>query len=221
MIAVAAPPQVVTYRSLVREPGYCSLTTRSSGLTPGKRGLSPSIEKRSAACTILGALPVSLYPLAASSASAECWSLRLGSMRVDILRRFRRLSQSSSSSSALSPSESKATRSLSVAGERMRLRPFAGGARKPFSSEEVKGLLLARERPLAGLGVPLATIDDVEGRGELLVPVARLPFTGVLGFLGTSTLTVRIFGFGSVFGVNLGCLENILTEVSTSWLAGR
>jgi hypothetical protein len=85
----------------------------------------------------------------------------------------------------------------------------------------VKGLLLARERPLAGLGVPLATIDDVEGRGELLVPVARLPFTGVLGFLGTSTLTVRIFGFGSVFGVNLGCLENILTEVSTSWLAGR
>lgn len=142
-------------------------------------------------------------------------------MRVDILRRFRRLSQSSSSSSALSPSESKATRSLSVAGERMRLRPFAGGARKPFSSDEVNGLLLALERPLASLLVPLATIDDVEGRGELLEPVARVPFVGVLGFFGTSTLTVRIFGFGSDLGVNLGCLENMLSEGSTAWLAGR
>lgn len=103
----------------------------------------------------------------------------------------------------------------------MRLRPFASGARKPFSSEEVKGLLLARERPFTGLGMPLATIDDVEGRGELLVPVARLPFTGVLDLFGTSTLTVRIFGFGSVFGVNLGCLENMLIDMSTTWLAGR
>lgn len=213
----------MTCLSLVREPGYCSLTTSSSGSASGNQGLSPcSIETTSAACMILGALPVSLYPFAASSASAECCSLRLGSMRVDILRRFRRLSQSSSSSSALSPSESKATRSLSVAGERMRLRPFAGGARRPFSSDEVKGLLLARARPLASLLVPLATIDDdVEGRGELLEPVARVPFTGVLGFFGTSTLTVRIFGFGSVLGVNLGCLENMLSEESAAWLAGR
>lgn len=81
--------------------------------------------------------------------------------------------------------------------------------------------MLAREGPLAGLGVPLATIVEVEGRGELLVPVVRLPFTGVLGFLGTSTLTVRIFGFGSVFGVNLGCLENILRWAGATWLAGR
>lgn len=103
----------------------------------------------------------------------------------------------------------------------MRLRPFTGGARRPFSSEEAKGLLLARERPLAGFGVPLATIDDVEGRGELLVPVARLPFTGVLDLFDTSTLTVRIFGFGRVFGVNLGCLENMLRDMSTTWLAGR
>lgn len=147
--------------------------------------------------------------------------MRSGSRRVDILRRFKRFSQSSSSSSALSPSESKATRSLSVAGERMRLRPFAGGARKPFSSDEVKGLLLARERPLDSLLVPLATIDDVEGRGELLETVARVPFSGVLVFFGTSTLTVRILGFGSDLGVNLGCLENMLSEVSTTWLAGE
>jgi hypothetical protein len=88
----------------------------------------------------------------------------------------------------------------------------------------VRGLLLARKRPSADRFAPFAAaaaaateeeedeggpVRGGAGRGEPVL-VARDPLSGVLGFLGTSTLTVRILGFCNVLEVNLGCLENIL-----------